>query len=268
MQKSESNISLTLVINSDRKYSNHISFNLDKHLKWMDVNLYISPNDIESFQQYVQYIQTILSALNLSVKELLIKNIPKQFKEILAKSFNFSPTTKVDRPDNVSEHKLTVTIPQDLNEDNEDTQELLSQPPQNSPISQDESEYDPTHGNIDELLKLMNGENKSQTKQITRSMNTRQSSANRVESKGLDIKKFKKVRLGIPALITGDTKKMLEIMKKSGRDKWPNFLDETKRRSCLNYIKNNLNNKNTTVIEHIYKEISEFLEKNPEFGID
>jgi hypothetical protein len=69
----------------------------------------------------------------------------------------------------------------------------------------------------------------------------------------------------LPSDGTKDAKKVLEIMQKVGNDKWPNFMKETHKRSCINYIRNNLNNKNITVADHIYKEIVDVLNANPEF---
>lgn len=80
------------------------------------------------------------------------------------------------------------------------------------------------------------------------------------------VKRKSKPTKPLPASLTSDTKKILEIMKKSGRDKCPKFAEESNRRTCMNYIKNNLNNKNITVIEHIYKEVVEFLESEPDFA--
>lgn len=85
------------------------------------------------------------------------------------------------------------------------------------------------------------------------------------EEKKTKVRKPKK-SVPIPESLTSDTKRLLDIMERSGPDKWPKFGQDSHKRTCIKYIKSNFNNKTITVVEHIYKEVTEFLEANPDFA--
>ena len=70
----------------------------------------------------------------------------------------------------------------------------------------------------------------------------------------------------IPENISADARRVLEIMKKIGKAKWPNFFEESSKYTCMNYIRNNLIGIQTIPVERIYKEICDFVLANPEFG--
>lgn len=221
-------IRISLVKNN--KYSNHMSIRIDDKLNWIDVELYIASDNklviFDAIKNYMIKIKLIMKALNFDDPAIYVKNMTEDIETFTIREYNFSGMA-------VSELRLpdirtkAQTSPSAID---------LKDPVSNQQVPR-----------IPPPIKIIDDAHLFEKKQ----------------------KKKKSVDVVInPEEITRDTKKVLEIMKKVGSDKWPKFLEETdsSKRTCIKYIKNNLNNKNTTVVEHIYNEIVSYLKLNPNFG--
>lgn len=220
--------SLEYTVTCSRKYVNHVSVQIDDDLKWVNVESFINQLDSAIVKNHVAKVRTMLASIGIKQITMPVIKADSDLSRVIVSEF----------------HSILKEQPASSYYDSEVYQPMLAESKNARMQPQPVDDETP-----DSALHLL--------------FDNQEASARSGEKK---VKHKSKKNVSSSASLTSDTKKMLDIMERSGRDKWPKFGEESSRRNCINYIKNNLRGKNTTFAEHIYKEITDFLRDNPGFA--